>query len=571
MHLVEELTMKRNASSVTGLNPFLNEFLAVSEGGDVVRDQVGRSRWGRTTLGADREVAAVVRPCDREEVVEVVKLAGKYGVGLYPVSTGRNWGYGAARPVAEDSVVIDLSALAEIEDFDARLGVVTVGPGVTQAALTEFLDGAGGVWMTPVTGAGPATSILGNALERGYGITPESDHFLAVQSLEVLLADGSTVRSGLHAAGANTVDGLFKWGLGPYLDGLFTQSGMGIVTRATISLARRPGKVMTFVGKVKREAGLAEAVEAVRDVLATYPGLVGGVNLMNRRRVLAMAERPSAETLSIGRPVSDAELTTMAKRHRVSHWTVMGAIYGEPAAVRVASTGVKMRLRRGKVPTMRLTEARTGAIRRVLSCLPGGLAKSLDNQLQQLEQAQRILRGRPSEVALPLAYWRRAEPAGVPNGDGPNAGGSAAPGLDPARDGCGLIWYSPLIPMTGEDAERFVATTTQTCLESGFDPLITLTSLSPRVFDCTVPILFDAAKAGEADRAQACYRLLFDRNARDGYVPYRLPVTEMGRVIDCAGDAAYWRVVHQLKLALDPGGIMSPGRYAPVRPPSGSK
>ena len=168
----------------------------------------------------------------------------------------------------------------------------------------------------------------------------------------------------------------------------------------------------------------------------------------------------------------------------------------------------------------------------------------------RLGRAQEILRGTPNDVALPLAYWRhRSSPEDM------------AKPLDPARDGCGLIWYSPLVPMTRRDVERFVATTTSTCLEFDIDPLITLTSVSPRCFDCTIPLLFDAEQAGAADRARACYRALFDRNAAEGYVPYRLPVTEMERVVDARH--AYWDVVRTIKAALDPHGIVSPGRYAP--------
>ena len=61
-----------------------------------------------------------------------------------------------------------------------------------------------------------------------------------------------------------------------------------------------------------------------------------------------------------------------------------------------------------------------------------------------LESAMELVGGRPNETALSLAYWR--------------SGKHPAPGtpLDPARDGCGLIWYAPLVEMTPNHVRAFV-------------------------------------------------------------------------------------------------------------------
>jgi 4-cresol dehydrogenase (hydroxylating) len=37
-----------------------------------------------------------------------------------------------------------------------------------------------GVFLVPATRAGPGCSIIGNALKRGYGITPLTDHFQSI-------------------------------------------------------------------------------------------------------------------------------------------------------------------------------------------------------------------------------------------------------------------------------------------------------------------------------------------------------------------------------------------------------
>src|SRR5262249_43277345 len=145
----------------------------------------------------------------------------------------------SALPVRDDCMILDLSALTRIRRFEAESGVVTVEPGVTQGMLADFLTRGGHPFLVPVTGAGPNCSLVGNALERGYGITPYTDHFGAVLALEAVLPDGSLYRSPLSELVADDAPA-FKWGIGPYLDGLFTQGGCGVVTSVTIALARVP-------------------------------------------------------------------------------------------------------------------------------------------------------------------------------------------------------------------------------------------------------------------------------------------------------------------------------------------
>ncbi|HET7033614.1 MAG TPA: FAD-binding protein, partial [Casimicrobiaceae bacterium] len=99
-----------------------------------------QARWGACTTGAARRICGAVSPDDARLVAEIVKIAAAHRVPLHPISTGHNWGYGTALPVRDDCVILDLSALRQIRDFDVDTGVVTVEPGVTQAMLAEFLE-----------------------------------------------------------------------------------------------------------------------------------------------------------------------------------------------------------------------------------------------------------------------------------------------------------------------------------------------------------------------------------------------------------------------------------------------
>jgi 4-cresol dehydrogenase (hydroxylating) len=60
-----------------------------------------------------------------------------------------------------------------------------------------------------------------------------------------------------------------------------------------------------------------------------------------------------------------------------------------------------------------------------------------------------------------------------------------------------------------------------------------------------------------------CYRELFDAVMKAGYVPYRVGLQSMAGLDD--GGDSYWRVAARIKAALDPQGIIAPGRYQPAQ------
>ncbi|MBE0437294.1 MAG: FAD-binding oxidoreductase, partial [Methylomicrobium sp.] len=229
-------------------------------------------------IGLQRRISAILYPENTNQVVEVVQIAAKFKIPLYPYSTGRNWGYGTASPVIDEGVLVDLSRMQRIVDFDTETGLLTIEPGVTQRILDAYLKQHKLPFMIPVTGAGPDCSLVGNAFERGYGITPYADHFGAVMNLEAVLPNGKIYRSMLSGLDGEMIDKAFKWGMGPYVDGLFTQSNLGIVTQMTIALAPKPERVEAFFFSVKKADSLELAVEKVQKVLREVGGVTGSIN-----------------------------------------------------------------------------------------------------------------------------------------------------------------------------------------------------------------------------------------------------------------------------------------------------
>jgi FAD/FMN-containing dehydrogenase len=524
-------------------------------GPDAVFDGVrAATALGQCTTGVSRSVIAVVYPTEATQVVGVVKLAHANGLPLHPVSTGHNWGYGQG-PVLDGCIVLNLSRLNRIvEPPDRVTGLVTLEPGVTQADLAAYLERERLPFLVPTTGAGPSASIVGNALERGHGITPIADHFAAVTGIEAVLANGSIYRSPHFAMGASRGGHAFKWGIGPYVDGLFSQGSFGVVTKMTLVLARAPDCVKAFMCGVPAESGLERTVAAVQRILQRLPGLVGGINVMNARRVLSMAAPFPADRVGPDGVIPDAVIARMRAKHRVAQWTVFGTLYGTRRTVRAAQGEVAAILSpvasRAKGSRLRFVAPDTVArLDRWVQRLPF-VRDGFGRTLSTLNSSMAIIRGRPNQTALPLAYWKSGRPMDL------------ATRLDPSRDGCGLIWYSPLVEMKPTSVRAHVEMVKEIVPRHGLEPLITLTSLSETCFLSTVPLLFDLASRSETAAAQKCLSALLDAGAEGGFFPYRVGGNAMDWLMGRGQE--YWQLVSQLKQAMDPKGIIAPGRYTPA-------
>ena len=518
-------------------------------GPEAVLDGAGAERaYGGSTTGSVRGIAAALKPKIVDDIRTVLRIAGQYRVALYPFSTGHNWGYGCSLPVQDGCAIVDLSALKRI-DMDADRALVTLEPGVTQGDLSEFIEANELPFMVPTTGAGPRCSLVGNALERGYGITPHADHFGAVLGIEAILADGRLYRSPLAELGGEAVDRGFKWKVGPYLDGLFAQSNLAIVTRMTIALAPRPERIQSFMFGIKQDADLERAVVAVQQILRSLGGVAGSINLMNTRRVLSMSSDYPRHRVGVDGILPFEVVTELAGGRRALAWTGIGALYGAGPVVRSARQVVRRILTpvAGRVRFISPVLASrlhhfTARVRPLRQHRLGRMAETLDLAMQ-------VLAGRPSQVALRLAYWT----SGILVGQEQE--------MDPARDGCGLIWYPPLIPMRPERVRAYVGMVERICTDHKTEPLITLTSLSDRCFDSSVPILFRRDQDDDLVRAQACYRALLDAGRAEGFLPYRMSIDAMDWAIQ--PETPFWELVGKIKSAFDPNGIIAPGRYAP--------
>ncbi|MUH73666.1 FAD-binding oxidoreductase [Psychrosphaera haliotis] len=521
------------------------------------------SLYHDNTLALQIKISSAIYVQSELDIVALIQLAIDNNFILQPISSGKNWGYGSiASDDGREIVLVCLEHLKNIKVIDKELGLISVEPGVTQGALKQFLEDNNLQFITPVTGAGPSCSILSNALERGYGITERTDHFYAVNRLRTIVPNpelwnlddklnGHIFESaieGLDKSDEDFIHHSFKWDIGPYIDGLFTQSGMGIVTAATIRLAPKPEKTVMFYLKIKDADKLNDAVDFIRDSLRDFEGSVSATNLMDKRRLLSMVTANPNGTESHTN-MSNSQIEELKRANDIPEWMIVGSISGKSKVVNAIKSYLNQRSKFAD-EVLFSDGAKIQLGKWVRDNLAWVLPKGIKSQIDSLFEGINIAKGKPNQVALPLAYWRN--PRVLPN---------KANVLNPDSDQCGLLWYAPLIPMNKTKINQFVNFIRETTPKYNIEPLITFTNLKHDCIDATIPIVFDVKNTDAVKSAKDCVNELFDEGVKLGFVPYRLNVEQ--QITKLAPDSNHWKTAKAIKLAMDPHNILAPNRYNP--------
>ena len=137
-----------------------------------------------------------------KEIQALLKIANDYSISLWPVSCGKNLAYGGAAPRLPGSVVLDLKRMNRVLEVNEKFGYALVEPGVSFFDLYNYIQARGiKLWLdVPDPGWG---SVMGTTLERGAGYTPYGDDFMRQCGMEVVLADGDVVRTGMGSMPGN--------------------------------------------------------------------------------------------------------------------------------------------------------------------------------------------------------------------------------------------------------------------------------------------------------------------------------------------------------------------------------
>jgi len=212
--------------------------------------------------GEKPEFESVVRPADVESLQKCVRVAGKLGHGIW--STPNAAGNGAQMgPPGAPGIVIDLQRMNRILSVDTKSACALVEPGVSYRQLQQHLQRERiGFWVDSDRNAG--NSIAGSICSRHVGYTPYGDHLLMQCGMELVLQDAELLRTGMGALPGSDAWQLFKYNFGPYLDGLFTQSSLAMVTKVGLWLMPAPPVYLPFMVTLPGDGELQQAIEILR-------------------------------------------------------------------------------------------------------------------------------------------------------------------------------------------------------------------------------------------------------------------------------------------------------------------
>jgi glycolate oxidase len=202
---------------------------------------------------------AVLLADDTAQVSAALAWAAEHRIPVVPRGAGTGLAGGAA--AVDGCLVVCLSRMNRITELDAENQLIVVEPGVVTADVDRAAAEVG-LMYPPDPSSHEICTIGGNlATNAGglrcvkYGVTRDS-----VLGLEVVLADGRTVRTGRR-----TVKGVAGYDLTSLFVG--SEGTLGVITGATLRLRPRPAEPPATV--IASFASLRMAGQAVADVVRT--------------------------------------------------------------------------------------------------------------------------------------------------------------------------------------------------------------------------------------------------------------------------------------------------------------
>lgn len=545
------------------LDLFLQSVARSSGGDSIVQSGSEYDLLAKDPAVNSRKPRAFVRPGSVEQVQELVKLAAKHNVKLWVYSTGKNWGY-LNTSTSEDSVVVLLNRMNKIVHVDQELAYAIIEPGVTYEALSRFLEDNNYALWTDSPGGPPTGSVIGNALDRGVGVTKYGDHFAHLCGYEVVLADGSVIHTGV-ANSEGDRDGaahLYKWGIGPHIEGLFSQSNYGIVTKAGIWLMRKPENYALFSINIKDDAALAKCMDVTRELM-----LSGAIHetgrFSNSVAMLTLLTQAIDEGVDPGRAIRRSQLEALKGKYSIPNWTGSFGIYGHTPIVKAARQIVKEQLKASRSCTRInvFTQKEAHLIRKSIESVEkirsGLVLKLIDSVTRKLLGSSLALirlfpglidlhEGKPMETVVRRGYFRYRQKR--PQRD-----------IHVGRDDLGILWSVPVLPFRGDEVVDFTHECERLFEKFNFDFYMTIMIFNARSVCPLMVILYDRLDKAECDRAEQLYSAILDLSHQRGYQHFRAGINGWKKLYQRCPELKTFN--QKLKTALDPEDILAPGRY----------
>jgi 4-cresol dehydrogenase (hydroxylating) len=459
-------------------------------------------------LANSGKIAGIVQPASADEIQAIVRIALEYKVPIWPISRGKNLGYGSSEPVTLGSVVLDLGRMNRILNIDERFAYCELEPGVSFFDLFDCLQ-KNKIPLWPSAPGHGWGSVIGNALERGLGYTPYGNHASKLCGLEVVLADGSLIRTGMGAMNGSRCWHHCQYGFGPSWDQMFLQSNLGIVTRAGVWLMPEPEATLRARINVPAFEDLSSMVDAIAPLrlrnIIEHPVVIG-----NHVHEAAVFTRRNEWYQGTGSVPNDV-LTEIMRASRAGQWNASVMLYGYPEVIRAHSDIV---------------------------------ARALESTLKQETRFDLWTRGEPIEGSA----------ASIPGNEGLRmAKWYGASG--------GHIDLSPVLPPDGKVVLNRAQETRRRYEEFGFDYCASFI-LGHRHVTNVNTILFDRDNPLMIANTKSLFRVLITDCAREGFGLYRTHIDfmeEVAKTFDF-NDQAMIRLNEIIKKAIDPERILAPGK-----------
>jgi 4-cresol dehydrogenase (hydroxylating) len=464
----------------------------------------------------ENAATAVLMPETVEEVQEVVRIAGAHGVPLWAHSQGRNNGYGGPAPRVGGSVIVSLRNMNRVLEIDDELAYAVVEPGVRWFDLYEAIKAGNHRLMLSIADLGWG-SVIGNTLDHGVTYMPYGVDMSAACGLEVVLADGSLLRTGMGAMPGNKAWHLYKRGLGPTLDQLFMQSNFGIVTKMGVWLMPYPELYMPLWLRVWRDDDLGPVIDTLRTLM--LDGTIRMVPQIMNTLLLGSVLSSRGQWYDGEGPLPEAAIDRMARELEIGRWSMRFALYGDEPVLDHRFAKIK------------------AAFERIEGADVWG-TKVAPEDIPSLEHpAERIMGGVPSLDWNNMTAWYGGEEGGH-------------------------IGFSPVAPLVGRDACALRDLLRAKVEGAGLDYIVGLLPINARSFVHITMVIFDTKNEAQARAAYEVSSQLVKDAAALGYGEYRahLSFMDLAQAQYSYNDHAYLRFVERIKDAVDPAGILAPGK-----------
>ena len=475
----------------------------------------------------ERHAGAAVAPTTVEQVQAIVRTANRYRVPLFPISTGKNFGYGGPSPNVSGSVVVDLKRMNRVLEVDETRHFALVEPGVSYFDLYHTIQERGlKLWIDcPDPGWG---SPIGNALERGIGYTLPCyrDHFGASCGMEVVLATGELMRTGMGALpGAQSWQD-YRYGFGPDPAGLFAQGNFGIVTKMGFRLMPQPEHYRTGMITVPKRRDLIPLVKTVNYLSDSF--LIGEAVYGSPLYALTTNAAFAAAISKPGGP-TDAQMDRFAGDNNLHSWQVELQFYGPEQTCKANWEYARERCARD---------------------IPG--ARAYEGESLKVPLTQHQLENTNSPYPTNI---RRHGSQGIPS-----------LGIWKIVQMDGHAGLFPIIPRTGEAVFEAQRVFSETLHEFKLPRFATALTLPVHWHSFAFQMIFapsiSRSDPGHNARMHQAMLKMIDEAARHGWGDYRAAPIYQDAVVNTYsfGNHALRRFHEQLKDATDPNGILAPGR-----------